>query len=424
MSADRKSRSPKSTARVASPLLEAFRRKTLHQPPRVVRTAWAALTAASLPLIEPIPGSEESLRVTFVWRPGKRPTSPSLYSPVANLLEGESALLPLPGTGVWYRSFVLPRTTRATYAFSPRPAPKSLEAGSWTEYIRSIGPDPHNPARLTAIKDPDDPEDVAVGVSVIALPGAPAQPWAEIREPTRWKVESERLPSESLQGSRRVWVFMPPDFNPHSVQYNLLVGLDGLAYQSLVPTPKIVEYLVRQGRLGPSIVVLVESGAGARERDLAHNPHFVHFLAGELIPWLRLRYHVSLRALQTVIFGSSLGGLTAALAAYRYPEVFGNVLAQSPSFFWRGPDAHGAPTIMSEFANAARKPIKFYLDAGRRETVVFPGAPMSLLAGVQYMRDVLLAKGYSVGYSEFDGGHDYACWSGTLADGLLYLLGR
>lgn len=39
------------------------------------------------------------------------------------------------------------------------------------------------------------------------------------------------------------------------------------------------------------------------------------------------------------------------------------------------------------------------------------------------MRDVLLKKGYEIHYSEFNVGHDGACWRGSFADGLIALLG-
>ena len=36
---------------------------------------------------------------------------------------------------------------------------------------------------------------------------------------------------------------------------------------------------------------------------------------------------------------------------------------------------------------------------------------------------MLRAKGYEVRFKEFEGGHDYLSWRGTLTDGLIALLG-
>ena len=41
-----------------------------------------------------------------------------------------------------------------------------------------------------------------------------------------------------------------------------------------------------------------------------------------------------------------------------------------------------------------------------------------------HMRDVLQAKGYFVHYVEFNGGHEYLSWRGTLSDALLVLVGK
>ena len=41
----------------------------------------------------------------------------------------------------------------------------------------------------------------------------------------------------------------------------------------------------------------------------------------------------------------------------------------------------------------------------------------------RHMRDVLQLKGYEVHYNNFNGGHDYICWRGSLADGLMTLIG-
>lgn len=107
-----------------------------------------------------------------------------------------------------------------------------------------------------------------------------------------------------------------------------------------------------------------------------------------------------------------------------HPETFGNVLAQAGAFCWWGRDgeiAHG--WLPQQFAATATLPIHFYLDIGLLETVPPPFGGAKGLECTRGMRDTLRAKGYTVHYQEFMGGHDYACWQGTIADGIMALIG-
>ena len=63
------------------------------------------------------------------------------------------------------------------------------------------------------------------------------------------------------------------------------------------------------------------------------------------------------------------------------------------------------------------------MDAGSDE-IDFSGNGNSILLSTRNLRDVLLAKGYEVHFQEFAGGHDYLSWRGTLADGLIVLMGN
>ena len=376
-----------------------------------------------MPLIERIRGDRAKLLVTFVWRPRGRVMAPSIFTPVADFTRGETALQPVGDTGVWYRSLRLSRKTRASYGFSSRPMP-AVTAGekAWERFMRSIRADPFNPSRLDFPKDPNDSNDFAMVYSVVELPGAPPQPWGVARESSQWREEHHQIRSGILRNARSAWVYMPPDFNPREGQPNLLIVFDGPVYRETVPTPRIVENLVGAGRLSSTVIVLLGNAPHARTKDLLQKPAFTDFLARELLPWLRRRYRLRVEPTRTALAGSSLGGLTAAFAAFRYPRLFGNVLAQSGAFQF--PGRKKTASLMEQFARSPRLPLKFYLDAGTHEKTVLAGWETSLLGSVHHLRDVLVAKGYPVAYAEFEGGHDYACWRGTLADGLIHLLGR
>jgi enterochelin esterase-like enzyme len=78
--------------------------------------------------------------------------------------------------------------------------------------------------------------------------------------------------------------------------------------------------------------------------------------------------------------------------------------------------------VAKQFIASPRLPLRFYLDAGSDE-LDFSGKGNSILLTNRTLRDVSLAKGYEVHFHEFAGGHDYLSWRGTLADGLIVLMG-
>jgi enterochelin esterase family protein len=75
--------------------------------------------------------------------------------------------------------------------------------------------------------------------------------------------------------------------------------------------------------------------------------------------------------------------------------------------------------LIRQFVASPKLPLRLYLEVGLLER----SATDDMVVMNRRMRDVLEAKGYEVAYSEYNGGHDYICWRGSLADGLVWLTG-
>jgi enterochelin esterase-like enzyme len=203
----------------------------------------------------------------------------------------------------------------------------------------------------------------------------------------------------------------------------LLVVFDGESYGrgGAIPAPTILDNLIYKLKIPPTVAVLVNSQK-TRERDLLCSEAFAMFVAKELVPWVREKYHATNDPTRTVVAGSSYGGLAAAWTAFRHPEVFGNVLSQSGSFNYT-PKSVGAQDIdyYSEtgwlIRLFVREPIlslRFYLQVGRFEGLSEPN---------RHLRDILEAKGYQVIFAEYSGNHDYLSWRDSLGEGLIALVG-
>jgi enterochelin esterase-like enzyme len=142
------------------------------------------------------------------------------------------------------------------------------------------------------------------------------------------------------------------------------------------------------------------------------------------MPWLQVRFQTTTDPRRSVVGGSSAGGLGAAYIAWRHPGRVGKVLSQSG---WFGGPRSGRPRepgwLPAPFIASPSPSLEFYLDAGSLETGTGEG-PEEILPANRRFRDILLASGNVVHYSEFEGGHDYVVWRGTLSDGLHSLLPR
>jgi enterochelin esterase family protein len=272
------------------------------------------------------------------------------------------------------------------------------------------------------------------GRSIVEMPEAPAQPWiGEKPGIPRGKIEKRRFKSALLRNEREIAIYLPPGYSRNDKPYPLIVLFDEMAYLGdperfvLVPTPTIIDNLIAAKRIPPMVAILVDNVPGERDHELACNPTFSEFLSSELLPWARGLYRLTADPRQTVIGGSSLGGMAATCAALHHPETFGNILSQSGAYH-RAPANTSSDSktdsepywIVKQFIASRKLPLRFYLDAGSEE---FNPAGSGILVGNQTLRDVLLAKGYEVHFQEFAGGHDYLSWRGTLSDGLLALVG-
>ncbi len=371
---------------------------------------WDEVARAGSPLVEPVDAARD--RVTFLWRGAQRNV---------RLFGGPSSdhaqLARLGDSDVWYASFVVPRSARLSYRLAPD-VPELPGSGMARRraILATAQADPYN-----AKAYPKQGIDAFQTYSVLELADAPPQPWVEARaDVPAGTVETRELRSKILGNTRKIHLYRPAGWRPAAADNHVLVLFDAGAYLGRVPTPTILDNMIAAGVIPPTAALLIDNPtADSRSQELPPNPDFADFLARELMPWAR-KHGIGAPAARTVIGGSSYGGLASAYAALRHPEVFGNVLSQSGSYWW-SPAGEEDQWLTRQFAAVRTLPVRFFLGAGLFESG--RGGQPGILETNRHLRDVLRAKGYWVTHREIAGGHDYLVWRGTLSDGLLELIG-
>lgn len=406
---------------LSSPRIVRLRNEFEKDNKRALDEFWEEVSKQGSPLVEKIEGDQRNLLITFVWRASGETKNVVVFSPIGEMEPSQGLMQRLLDSDLWYKTYRVRSDARFSYSISPN---DSLVSFSEIENPRDFlgrtanwRPDPFNKKQFYGFPKAS---------SVVELPDAPPQPWL-VRDPDvpAGATKQHRFKSQILNNERNLWVYTPPDYKADGPPYGLIVIFDGQAYTVLVPTGLILNNMIAKGVIPPLVAVVVDNVTPeSRDTEMACNPSFADSLSKELVPWIRQHYNVTSDPARTIVAGSSYGGLAASYAGFRHPEVFGNVLSQSGSYWWK-PDGDAEHEWLARQIVASQKlPVRFYLEIGLFEIGATPGKGPSMVVTNRHLRDVLMAKGYEVHYGEFAGGHEYLNWRGTFSNGLLALIGK
>ncbi|MCH2069276.1 MAG: alpha/beta hydrolase-fold protein [Shimia sp.] len=382
-----------------------------------VASFWKNRLVEGTPMVEADPEGDPEMRlVTFLWRGALE--NVLLVGPPAS---DHVWMRPLGDTDIWFASFRVRRDLRLSYQLAPDiPLIPGNAREQRMALLATAQVDPLNlyPFLPSATDKFDQ-------MSYAALDMAPKQPGYPVQN-TDYDLEELFFDSAILKSGRRIWIQSPAGFDPENPDNLLLVLFDGARYSLESPTAGMLTTLQKDGLLPPVVVVYIDSlDPKRRMHELTCNEAFQEAVATEVVPFALAHVGMVHNRDRTVVAGSSLGGLASSCLAIRQPEVFGNFISMSGSYWW-SPKTFPAVNLpyMTHVAHSiGSQNIRAVFAAGRFETSRHTDS-----VGIFEASRRLAAALRDIGYPEvhwfpYEGGHDYAIWRGALTEGLIALFG-
>ncbi|HEX6509852.1 MAG TPA: alpha/beta hydrolase-fold protein [Chloroflexota bacterium] len=225
--------------------------------------------------------------------------------------------------------------------------------------------------------------------------------------PVDGKMERRRL------AGRTVDVYVPVE-SRHAA---LLVVQDGYDYEWFIGMPGLLDSLIRERAMVPTIAIFV--APQNRDHEYIGNDDYVTWMADRLMQAVRRRYAIDPDPARHGLVGASGGGLAATYAAARRPDSFRLVGAQSPDFRRiRGADLSAR---LGQMRNVDWSSLRVHVDGGTFEALL---GGQDFLASIRQGVAELRQRGCVVQYNEVHEGHNWTNWRARLPDLLSWLLGR
>ncbi|HET9826015.1 MAG TPA: alpha/beta hydrolase-fold protein [Chitinophagaceae bacterium] len=183
-----------------------------------------------------------------------------------------------------------------------------------------------------------------------------------------------RIPQ--LSRVRRIWLYLPSDYNSSGKKYPVLYMQDGqnifddsTSFAGEWGVDEVLDSI--SARKKEMIVVAIDNGGVKRMNEYCpydmetfgkgEGDQYLDFLVKTLKPFIDKNYRTEKDKRNTFIAGSSMGGLISMYALLKYPKVFGGAGVFSPAF-WVG------PKIFSDIERRGRKVnARIYFYCGRQE---------------------------------------------------------
>jgi len=198
-----------------------------------------------------------------------------------------------------------------------------------------------------------------------------------------------------LGRKRRVWIYLPKNYEQSKTRYPVLYMHDG---QNLFDN---ATSFAGEWGLDESLdsakkqCILVGIDNGGTKRMNEYNPYdnesfgkgegdlYVDFIVKTLKPYIDKKFRTKKDAANTLIAGSSMGGLISMYAVIKYPKVFGKAGVFSPAF-WVAPGLKDA--IEKKVKPSTHKNLRIYFYGGDQE-----GGEM--VRGMLYIFELMRHKG-------------------------------
>jgi len=201
-----------------------------------------------------------------------------------------------------------------------------------------------------------------------------------------------------LNRNRKIWIYLPPDYNNSQKEYPVLYMQDGqnvfdaaTSFSGEWEVDESLNQLFDDGDYGV-IVIAIDNGGNSRVDEYSpwintnygggEGEEYMNFIVNTLKPYIDSNYRTFVGREYTGLMGSSLGGLISSFGGIEHQNVFGKIGIFSPSYWFSDQSfSHVATT-------GKQHPMKIYMIIGEPEGT-------SHVANVNQMEDTFLDAGFT-----------------------------